>query len=90
MTIYQRNLKFRTLMGGFLELPVLPQPFRRFSNLVPHTPVPCPTFVPHPEKARIVFFDVVVDTDVLFICVLAVKASGLLLQGSLPRDRHRQ
>ena len=47
-------------------------------------------FVPHPQQRRVTGIDEVDDPHVGLGRVLAVQATGVLLQRSLPRNRHSQ
>jgi len=58
--------------------------------LVSHGSVAAPAFVPHAVELGLINLGVVVDTQILFVGMLPVQASGVLLQGSLPGNRHGQ
>ena len=61
-----------------------------FHNTVTHCPIAALPFIPHPQQRRVCGVHKVDDADIGFAGVFAVEPSGILLQGSFPRDRHCQ
>ena len=58
--------------------------------LVTHRPVPAKAFVKHAHQHRTVTVHIVVDADLSFARIGAVKPASVLDQGALPRDGHGQ
>jgi hypothetical protein len=61
-----------------------------FDNPVAHCTISTLPLAPHPQQRRVSGIDEINDPDIGLGSVLTVKAAGVLLQGSLPRDRHCQ
>ena len=59
-----------------------------FDNLIPHSPIATLAFVPHPGELRVVRFDVIENSNILLPVMLPMQATRILLQCSLPGNRH--